>query len=96
MDTFDLSVKRFDEFAKEYAERFMDIDSYRSCIDGFCDLIIFYMCQNKKKKFVSDEKKKFKILKKNCEKKNRKNVKNVTFFIDGKLEKILSWAGTWS
>jgi ubiquinone/menaquinone biosynthesis C-methylase UbiE len=40
MDSFERSVERFDEFAEEYAKRFMDIDSYRSSIDKFCDLII--------------------------------------------------------
>jgi len=39
MEKFELSVKRFDEFSSEYAERFMDIDAYRSSIDRFCDLI---------------------------------------------------------
>lgn len=40
MDSFEISVQRFDEFAEEYAKRFMDIGSYRSSIDMFCDLII--------------------------------------------------------
>ncbi len=40
MDSFEISVERFDEFAEEYAKRFMDIGSYRSSIDMFCDLII--------------------------------------------------------
>jgi hypothetical protein len=40
MDAFGISVKRFDEFAEEYAKRFMDISSYKSSIDMFCDLII--------------------------------------------------------
>jgi SAM-dependent methyltransferase len=39
MDTFEISVKRFDEFASEYAERFMNIDSYRKYFDKFCDSI---------------------------------------------------------
>ena len=39
MDTFKVSVKRFDEFASEYAERFMNIDLYRIHISKFCDLI---------------------------------------------------------
>jgi ubiquinone/menaquinone biosynthesis C-methylase UbiE len=39
MDTFEISIKRFDEFASEYAERFMNIDSYRSHYEKFCDLI---------------------------------------------------------
>ena len=38
MDTFDISVKRFNEFASEYAERFMNIDSYRVHFDRFCAL----------------------------------------------------------
>ena len=38
MDKFDISVKRFDEFATEYAERFMNIDSYHVYFDRFCDL----------------------------------------------------------
>jgi trans-aconitate methyltransferase len=40
MNPFDLSVKRFDEFAREYAERFKNIDAYLPCIEKFCDLII--------------------------------------------------------
>lgn len=40
MEPFEISVKRFDEFAEEYATRFSDIDSYKSSIDKFCDLII--------------------------------------------------------
>jgi SAM-dependent methyltransferase len=39
MDAFDISVKRFDEFAIEYAERFNDINAYLLSIDHFCDLI---------------------------------------------------------
>lgn len=39
MDTFEISVKRFDEFASEYADRFMNIDSYRIHFDKFSDLI---------------------------------------------------------
>lgn len=39
MDTFEISVKRFNEFASEYADRFMNIDSYRKHFDKFCDLI---------------------------------------------------------
>jgi SAM-dependent methyltransferase len=38
MDKFGISVKRFDEFASEYAERFMNIDSYHIHFDKFCDL----------------------------------------------------------
>jgi SAM-dependent methyltransferase len=36
MDRYELSVKRFDEFASEYAERFANIDAYRKHIDQFC------------------------------------------------------------
>lgn len=39
MDSFEISVKRFDEFASEYAERFMNIDSYCKHFDKFIDLI---------------------------------------------------------
>jgi ubiquinone/menaquinone biosynthesis C-methylase UbiE len=39
MDSFTISIKRFDEFASEYAENFMNIDSYRKHFDKFCDLI---------------------------------------------------------
>lgn len=39
MDTFEISVKRFDEFASEYSEKFMNIDKYQTHIDRFCDLI---------------------------------------------------------
>lgn len=39
MENFNLSVQRFDEFAKEYAQRFMDIESYSDSIDAFCSLI---------------------------------------------------------
>jgi 2-polyprenyl-3-methyl-5-hydroxy-6-metoxy-1,4-benzoquinol methylase len=39
METFDISVKRFDEFASEYADRFKNIDSYRQHFDAFCDQI---------------------------------------------------------
>jgi len=39
MDTFETSVRRFDEFASEYAKRFMNIDSYRPHFEKFCDLI---------------------------------------------------------
>lgn len=38
-DRFDISVKKFDEFALEYAERFKKIDSYLLSINKFCDLI---------------------------------------------------------
>lgn len=39
MENFDLSVKRFDEFAHEYAQRFKDMESYSDSIDAFCNLI---------------------------------------------------------
>jgi trans-aconitate methyltransferase len=39
MDNFNLSVQRFDEFAAEYAQRFMDMNAYSDSIDLFCDLI---------------------------------------------------------
>jgi trans-aconitate methyltransferase len=39
MDNFELSVKRFDQFAIEYANRFMDLNSYSDSIEKFCDLI---------------------------------------------------------
>jgi 2-polyprenyl-3-methyl-5-hydroxy-6-metoxy-1,4-benzoquinol methylase len=38
MEPFGISVKRFDEFASEYAERFNNIDAYRVHFDKFCDL----------------------------------------------------------
>ncbi len=39
MKNFDISVQRFDEFADEYAQRFMNIESYSDSIDKFCELI---------------------------------------------------------
>ncbi len=39
MDKFEISVNRFDEFASEYAERFMNIDSYQKHFDEFSDMI---------------------------------------------------------
>lgn len=39
MEPFEISIKRFDEFAVEYAERFNSIDSYILSINKFCDLI---------------------------------------------------------
>jgi trans-aconitate methyltransferase len=39
MENFDVSVKRFDEFAAEYAQRFMDLNAYSDSIDYFCNLI---------------------------------------------------------
>lgn len=38
MDAFDVSVQRFNEFAAEYADRFMNIDSYKDSINRFCSL----------------------------------------------------------
>jgi 2-polyprenyl-3-methyl-5-hydroxy-6-metoxy-1,4-benzoquinol methylase len=40
MNALEISVKRFDEFASEYAKRFMDIGSYHVHIDKFCDLTL--------------------------------------------------------
>jgi len=37
-DTFEISVKRFDRFASEYAEKFMNIDSYLVHLDKLYDL----------------------------------------------------------
>lgn len=39
MKEFDISIKRFDEFAHEYSERFNNIDAYTPSIDIFCNLI---------------------------------------------------------
>lgn len=39
MEPFNISIKRFDEFAVEYAERFNSIDSYIQSINKFCDLV---------------------------------------------------------
>lgn len=39
MDNFELSVQRFDEFAAEYAQRFMDMNAYSDSIEHFCNLI---------------------------------------------------------
>ena len=39
MKNFDLSVQRFDEFAAEYAQRFMALNTYSDSIDRFCDWI---------------------------------------------------------
>jgi ubiquinone/menaquinone biosynthesis C-methylase UbiE len=38
-ESFDISVKRFDEFAAQYADRFNTIDAYLPSIDQFCNLI---------------------------------------------------------
>jgi ubiquinone/menaquinone biosynthesis C-methylase UbiE len=40
MESFDISVKRFDEFASAYAEKFQFVDSYIQSLDKFCDLIM--------------------------------------------------------
>jgi trans-aconitate methyltransferase len=42
MKNFDLSVQRFDQFAVEYANRFMDLNAYSDSIDRFCDSIHKY------------------------------------------------------
>lgn len=42
MENFELSIQRFDEFADEYAQRFMELDSYSDSIDAFCNLIKTY------------------------------------------------------
>lgn len=39
MKNFDLSVQRFDQFAAEYAQRFMDLNAYSDSIERFCELI---------------------------------------------------------
>lgn len=39
MTNFDVSVQHFDEFAAEYAQRFMNVESYSASIDRFCNLI---------------------------------------------------------
>lgn len=39
MENFDLSVKRFNEFAYEYADRFMKLEAYSDSIEAFCNLI---------------------------------------------------------
>lgn len=39
MENFDISVQRFDEFAAEYAQRFMNHESYMDSINRFCILI---------------------------------------------------------
>lgn len=36
MNPFDISVQRFDEFADEYAGRFMNVNDYKDSIDEFC------------------------------------------------------------
>ena len=38
-ETFKTSIERFNDFASEYAARHMDISSYKSSIDKFCDII---------------------------------------------------------
>jgi len=39
MEHFELSVKRFDQFAAEYAQRFMDMNAYSDSIGLFCHSI---------------------------------------------------------
>jgi len=39
MENFELSVQRFDQFAAEYANRFMDLNAYSDSIELFCNLI---------------------------------------------------------
>jgi len=39
MEDFNISVQRFDEFAVEYAQRFMDVNAYTDSIERFCELI---------------------------------------------------------
>lgn len=39
MENFELSVRRFDQFAAEYAQRFIDLDDYSDSIERFCDWI---------------------------------------------------------
>ena len=39
MENFELSVQRFDQFAAEYAQRFMDLNAYSDSMERFCDLI---------------------------------------------------------
>lgn len=39
MENFKLSVQRFDQFATEYAQRFVDLNAYSDSIDRFCDCI---------------------------------------------------------
>lgn len=39
MENFVISVKHFDEFADEYAQRFMNVESYSDSIDRFCNHI---------------------------------------------------------
>jgi len=38
MNNFDVSVSKFNEFANEYASRFMSVDSYQESLDLFCNL----------------------------------------------------------
>jgi len=39
MDPFEISVQRFNEFANEYTERFMNIEAYKPSVDNFCSLM---------------------------------------------------------
>lgn len=37
MSNFQVSVQRFNEYAEEYASRFMSVEAYKDSIDKFCD-----------------------------------------------------------
>lgn len=39
MENFELSVLRFDQFATEYAQRFIDLNAYSDSIGQFCNFI---------------------------------------------------------
>lgn len=39
MDPFKISVQRFNEFAGEYTQRFMNIESYIPHVDKFCSMV---------------------------------------------------------
>lgn len=39
MKDFEISVQRFDQFAAEYAQRFMDLSAYMDSIGHFCNLV---------------------------------------------------------
>lgn len=38
-ENFELSVRRFDQFAAEFAQRFMDLNAYSDSIEKFCDWV---------------------------------------------------------
>lgn len=38
-NAFKISVQRFDDYAKDYAQRFSSIGSYQDSVDKFCELI---------------------------------------------------------